>query len=142
MLLMLTLVSITPAVSRFVCISQAQVNSSSLLLRATRLGSITLTYVSQNTGIFVEAESGVAVDFENVQSATFTVGNSGEATNGQARVTAISVTYNGEGGVTPPPADTYTVAGNDAAIFGEAWNPALEANDMTLTNGIYKWEKI
>lgn len=105
------------------------------------ISSITLTYVSQNTGIFVEAESGVAVDFENVQSATFTVGNSGEATNGQARVTAISVTYNGEGGVTPPPADTYTVAGNDAAIFGEAWNPALTANDMTLTNGIYTWEK-
>ena len=105
------------------------------------ISSITLTYVSQNTGIFVEAESGVAVDFENVQSATFTVGNSGEATNGQARVTAISVTYNGEGGVTPPPADTYTVAGNDAAIFGEAWNPALTANDMTLNDGIYQWAK-
>ncbi|MBR6115956.1 MAG: hypothetical protein IKP93_00590, partial [Paludibacteraceae bacterium] len=52
-----------------------------------------------------------------------------------------SVTVNFEGGVTPPPADTYTVAGNDAAIFGEAWNPALTANDMTLANGIYKWEK-
>ena len=120
-----------------------QTGAAKLIVTAAEgytISSITLTYVSQNTGIFVEAESGVAVDFENVQSATFTVGNSGEATNGQARVTAISVTYNGEGGVTPP-ADTYTVAGNDAAIFGEAWNPALTANDMTLANGIYKWEK-
>ena len=105
------------------------------------ISSITVEYVSEKGGIFAETASGVAVPYENVQSATFTVGNSGEATNGQARVTAISVTYNGEGGVTPPPADTYTVAGNDAAIFGEAWNPALAANDMTLTNGIYKWEK-
>ncbi|MBR3407225.1 MAG: hypothetical protein IKG86_00090 [Paludibacteraceae bacterium] len=121
-----------------------QTGAAKLIVTAAEgytISSITLTYVSQNTGIFVEAESGVAVDFENVQSATFTVGNSGAATNGQARVTAISVTYNGEGGVTPPPADTYTVAGNDAAIFGEAWNPALTANDMTLTNGIYTWEK-
>ena len=46
-----------------------------------------------------------------------------------------------EGGVTPPPADTYTVAGTPASIFGEEWNPALAANDMTLANGIYKWEK-
>ena len=105
------------------------------------ISSITLTYVSQNTGIFVEAESGVAVDFENVQSATFTIGNSGEATNGQARVTSISVTYDEGGEVPPTPADTYTVAGSDAAIFGEAWNPALTANDMVLNDGLYTWEK-
>jgi hypothetical protein len=58
----------------------------------------------------------------------------------QMRAYTIRVTLE-EGGVTPPPADTYTVAGNDAAIFGESWNPALAANDMTLANGIYKWEK-
>ena len=48
-----------------------------------------------------------------------------------------------EGGsvVPPTPADTYTVAGNDAAIFGEAWNPALTTNDMTLANGVYTWTK-
>jgi len=105
------------------------------------ISSITVEYVSEKGGIFAETASGVAVPYENVQSATFTVANSGAATNGQARVTAISVTYNGEGGVTPPPADTYTVAGNDAAIFGEAWNPALTANDMVLNDGLYTWEK-
>ena len=56
----------------------------------------------------------------------------------QARFTEIKVTL--EDGA-PVVTDTYTVAGNDAAIFGEAWNPALTANDMTLANGIYKWEK-
>ncbi len=56
----------------------------------------------------------------------------------QARFTEIKVTL--EGGA-PVVTDTYTVAGSDAAIFGESWNPALTANDMTLTNGIYTWEK-
>lgn len=45
------------------------------------------------------------------------------------------------GEVPPTPADTYTVAGNDAAIFGESWNPALTANDMTLADGVYTWKK-
>ena len=93
-----------------------QTGAAKLIVTAAEgytISSITLTYVSQNTGIFVEAESGVAVDFENVQSATFTVGNSGEATNGQARVTAISVTYNGEGGVTPPAVATPVISGDE-----------------------------
>lgn len=36
---------------------------------------------------------------------------------------------------------TYTVAGNSAAAFGESWNPALEANDMALVDGLYTWKK-
>ncbi|GEM_PF-3238667 len=56
----------------------------------------------------------------------------------QARFTEIKVTL--EGGA-PVVTDTYTVAGSDAAIFGEAWNPALTANDMTLADGVYTWEK-
>ena len=36
---------------------------------------------------------------------------------------------------------TWTVAGNNEALFGTAWAPALEANDMTLEDGVYKWEK-
>lgn len=59
----------------------------------------------------------------------------------QARFTEIKVTLGGGEVVPPTPADTYTVAGNDAAIFGEAWNPALAANDMTLADGVYTWTK-
>ena len=56
----------------------------------------------------------------------------------QARFTQIVVTL--EGGE-PVVGDTYTVAGNDAAIFGESWNPALTANDMKLADGVYTWAK-
>lgn len=59
-----------------------------------------------------------------------------EASANQVRASQIVVTL--EGGEV---SDTYTVAGNDAAIFGEAWNPALAANDMTLTDGVYTWAK-
>jgi hypothetical protein len=39
-------------------------------------------------------------------------------------------------------ADTWTVAGSDATLFGETWNPALEANDMTETStGVFTWTK-
>ena len=82
-----------------------QSGSAKLIISAAEdftISSITLTYVSQNKGILKEAASGVAVEFDNVQSATFTVGNSGTATNGQVRITAISVTYVGEGGTSTP----------------------------------------
>ena len=59
-----------------------------------------------------------------------------EASANQVRASQIVVTL--EGGEV---SDTYTVAGNDAAIFGETWNPALAANDMVLNDGLYKWEK-
>ena len=48
-----------------------------------------------------------------------------------------------EGYVAPIVFETFTVCGNNATIFGEEWNPALEANDMTLdaTDGLYKLAK-
>lgn len=36
---------------------------------------------------------------------------------------------------------TYTVAGNSAALFGEEWNPAATANDMTANGDVYTWTK-
>lgn len=41
----------------------------------------------------------------------------------------------------PAPAHTYTVAGSSTDLFGTAWSPAVEANDMTLVEGVYTWEK-
>ena len=42
----------------------------------------------------------------------------------------------------PAPAHTYTVAGSSADLFGTAWSPAVEANDMVLQeDNTYKWEK-
>ena len=39
-------------------------------------------------------------------------------------------------------ADTWTVAGNNTDLFGTAWNPTYEANDMKLHSGtVYTWIK-
>lgn len=40
-----------------------------------------------------------------------------------------------------PVADTWTVAGSSVTLFGTEWDTANEANDMTLTEGLYVWEK-
>ena len=45
------------------------------------------------------------------------------------------------GGETPQPTHTYTVAGDNAILFGTSWNPQNEDNDMTLVEGLYTWEK-
>lgn len=36
---------------------------------------------------------------------------------------------------------TYTVAGSSDVAFGTTWAPTNTANDMTLVDGLYKWEK-
>lgn len=98
----------------------------------------------KQTATFVVKAGETAVTEEDgayaINATSFSIQNTTTGTTTQLQLNKITITYTAEGGVTPP-ADTYTVAGNDAAIFGEAWNPALTANDMTLANGIYKWEK-
>jgi len=74
--------------------------------------SVKITYLSQNTGCLTlngnTVDSGSVVEV-NAPSVTFSVGNTGSATNGQARITAIEVTYttaasggSGEGGSETP----------------------------------------
>ena len=59
--------------------------------------SIAFTYSVSNTGAFFYGETALtsetAVEIDSLSSAQFTVGNSGTATNGQVKITAISVTY-------------------------------------------------
>ena len=60
--------------------------------------SVTVTYTPNNSGTLTykgaNIASGTAVTINPlVSSVVFGVGNTGSATNGQARVTAISVTY-------------------------------------------------
>ena len=43
--------------------------------------------------------------------------------------------------VEPVAEHTYTIAGSSEVAFGTAWDPTNAANDMTLAEGIYKWEK-
>lgn len=56
------------------------------------------------------------------------------------QITYIKVYYvSSGGGSTPEPTQTtYTVAGNNSAMFGSAWNPSYTANDMTMNgDGTY-----
>ena len=62
---------------------------------------ITITYTVDNTGILTFAGSNITSGTAcaiNATSATFGVGNTGSATNGQVRISNISVTYSGSGG--------------------------------------------
>ena len=64
-----------------------------------------------------------------------------KASKGRFYLTSITV-YPKQGGVTPPtPEHTYTVAGGSDVLFGTTWAPANTANDMTLVEGLYTWEK-
>ncbi len=38
-------------------------------------------------------------------------------------------------------AATYTVAGSSTDVFGTSWDPTNTANDMSLTDGLYRFEK-
>ena len=85
---------------------QTSQNASQLKVNATTgntLKSVTFTYTANNTGVLVYNEaqyaSGAAVTLSGNQSSTFTVGNTGSATNGQARITAISVIYDASSAV-------------------------------------------
>ena len=64
---------------------------------------ITITYNVENTGILTfggsNISSGTACEI-NATSAVFGVGNTSSATNGQVRITQISVKYSGGGGYT------------------------------------------
>ena len=71
--------------------------------------SVTFTFTVSNTGKLSYNDSaltsGVAVSVSGT-SAEFVVGNTGSATNGQVRITEISVTYSGSA---PTPVTSYTV---------------------------------
>ena len=99
------------------------------------LTSVTFTYQSDKTGVMVDAAgkqvlSGEAYSLGNVASATFSVSNTtADVTNGQARISSITVSYEaGEGGSTTPEepetpevtADTITCA--EAATIAAAEN--------------------
>ncbi len=46
-----------------------------------------------------------------------------------------------EGYVPPVEINTYSVAGEPAAVFGETWNEKATATEMTLVDGLYTWTK-
>lgn len=54
----------------------------------------------------------------------------------------VIITYNpDDNAVKACATTTFTVAGDNTAVFGTAWTPSLAANDMVLEGGVYKFEK-
>jgi len=114
-----------------------QTGAAKLIITAAEghaINSITLEYASQNTGILIEAASGETVIFENAQSATFTVGNSGDANNGQARITSFSITYDEGGEITPPEPETKPSTAPAAPAQDEADVMAIFCNHYAENN--------
>lgn len=108
------------------------------------LNSITVTYNINNTGILVynnnqiSSPATVSVSGSSVE---FSVGNSGTATNGQVKVTAISVTYSESGSTAtvevPTLTDEFTFwpVMNDAASAQVTITPASGNTVRYTTNG-------
>ena len=70
--------------------------------------SVKISYASQNTGALTLNGSNIESDAlieVNANSITFSVGNTGTATNGQARITAIEVVYANAGTSNPETPD-------------------------------------
>ena len=107
------------------------------------LESITFTYSTSNGGTLTGAASGTAVSVSGT-SATYIVSNTGSATNGQVKITAISVTYSGGANFVDPPTITpsggifttsqtvsMTHADADAIYF------TLDGSDPTSSSTLY-----
>ena len=94
------------------------------------LTSVTFTYESNKTGVMVDADgaqvaSAEAYALDNVASATFSVSNTNaDVTNGQARITAITVVY--EAAVVEPTTETVYFVNNKGweNVNVYAWDPA------------------
>lgn len=105
--------------------------------------SITVTYTVENTGVLVYDNTNVsspATVSVSGTSAEFSVGNTGTATNGQVRITAISVTYSSASSVTvelPTLTDEFAFwpVMNDAPSANVTITPAAGNTVRYTTNG-------
>ena len=108
------------------------------------LKSVSLTFSVTNTGALLDANGAtVTSGSKNTvsgTSVTYTVGNSGSATNGQVRISAVEVVYTGDGTTFPDqPAQeittTITMAGNQAVYVGESFslNATSNVKDAPIT---------
>jgi len=95
------------------------------------LVSVTPTYSVSNSGVLKNGNttiaSGTTVNVSGT-SVTFTVGNSGSATNGQVKFTNIDVTYVSNGGTIPP-----SITANNVEIAYDATSGSFE---FTVNNPV------
>ncbi|MBQ6064980.1 MAG: chitobiase/beta-hexosaminidase C-terminal domain-containing protein [Prevotella sp.] len=100
------------------------------------LTSVTFTFTVSNTGTLnynsSAITSGTAVNVSGT-SAEFTVGNSGSATNGQVRITAISVNYDVTNTGTTYYWSSPVAAAVETPVITIAENPFLFSTTATIT---------
>ncbi len=94
------------------------------------LQSVTFTYTVSSTGTLLNAPSDEAVEISGT-SAEFSVGNTGEATNGQVRITAISVTYTDGGQTIAAPVISVAGSQNSAGAYTEDATVTFSHSDAT-----------
>lgn len=115
-----------------------QNGNGNVIISATscELTSVTFTYTVSNTGTLnynsSAITSGQAVSVSG-NSAVFTVGNSGAATNGQVKITAISVNYDITGAGTTYYWSAPVAAAVEIPSIVVAENPFLFSTTATIT---------
>ena len=109
------------------------------------LKSVKFTYGVSNGGTLLDASSNQVSSGTTVtasgSSVTFTVGNTGEATNGQVKITAVEVKYTGEGTFPVDPVEptvittVITMPGNQNVYVGETFelNATSNVEGATIT---------
>ena len=109
------------------------------------LKSVKFTYGVSNGGTLLDASSNQVSSGTTVtasgSSVTFTVGNTGEATNGQVKITAVEVKYTGEGTFPADPVEptvittVITMPGNQNVYVGETFelNATSNVEGATIT---------
>ena len=108
------------------------------------LESVTLTYNTSNGGTLFDGSSNQikskAKNIVSGSSVTYTVGNTGDATNGQVRITAVEIVYTGEGtfpDAPEEPTETTTqlnIPYNATVYVGETFDLEATTNvDATIT---------
>ena len=117
-------------------IYQTETGKVTISTTSGELTSVTFTFTVSNTGTLnynsSAITSGTAVNVSGT-SAEFTVGNSTNATNGQVRITAISVNYDVTGGGTTYYWSAPVAAAVETPSIVVAENPFLFSTTATIT---------
>ncbi len=105
-----------------------------------KLKSVSFVYEVTNTGTLKDSQGNVVASGDvyetDASSVEFTVGNTGSATNGQVRITEVTIKYQKGEGTTPTPVDpTIEVSSTLSVVKGETATIAVTTN----SNGAKTW---
>ena len=103
------------------------------------LKAINVIYNVGNTGTLLDAPSGIEVEVE-AESVTFKVGNTKSATNGQVKITAMTITYNaGEAYTDSEYSTTCSGTGTDVEnieVKGKSVKMIVNGQLIIIKNGV------